>query len=148
MIDSWAAKNENQEIFGQIGQTKYRPKHFEYTKNLTPKDYRQKIEGCSIIVGHVGMGTIISGIEVNKPLILMPRHQDQGEHRNDHQLATAKHFSKLPLINIIEDIKDFDTSVRAIRNDLRNASNAGLNLSPSSTSPNLLKTISNFIIKD
>jgi UDP-N-acetylglucosamine transferase subunit ALG13 len=35
------------------------------------------------------MGTILSAMEAGKPLLVMPRRAALGEHRNDHQMATA-----------------------------------------------------------
>lgn len=39
------------------------------------------------------MGSIITALSNRVPLVIMPRIAHLGEHRNDHQLATAKHFS-------------------------------------------------------
>jgi len=43
-----------------------------------------------MILAHAGMGTILTAVDLGKPILVMPRRADQGEHRNDHQLATAR----------------------------------------------------------
>jgi hypothetical protein len=36
------------------------------------------------------MGSIITALELGKPIVVMPRRAELGEHRNDHQMATAR----------------------------------------------------------
>lgn len=48
------------------------------------------IATAHVIVGHAGIGTIITAAKAEKPLILYPRQASLGEHRNDHQQATAR----------------------------------------------------------
>lgn len=38
------------------------------------------------------MGSILTALELGKPILVMPRRGDLDETRNDHQLATARHF--------------------------------------------------------
>ena len=144
-VDAWAAENTETTIFGQIGGTQYKPKHFGFSKLLTPRQYSKYIDSCKIIVGHVGMGTIISGIESGKPLVLMPRHEELGEHRNNHQIATAGHFRRLALVTIIEDLDEFDQAVKAILEQCKNAKPMEEQDNSSSISPQLITTISQFI---
>ena len=47
-----------------------------------------------LVMGHAGMGTILSCLELGKPCIIMPRLASLGEHRNEHQSATARRFEK------------------------------------------------------
>lgn len=42
-----------------------------------------------VIVGHAGIGTVLAAREARRPLIVLPRRAALGEHRNDHQMATA-----------------------------------------------------------
>jgi len=49
------------------------------------------------------MGTIITALELDKPILVMPRRGDLGETRNDHQLATARRLHALGLIEVALD---------------------------------------------
>jgi UDP-N-acetylglucosamine transferase subunit ALG13 len=40
------------------------------------------------------MGTIITALEIGKPLVILPRRAHFNETRNDHQFATAQQFSR------------------------------------------------------
>ena len=94
---------KGQEIFAQIGETDLRPSSIEYKNFLDPDVFKQKFLAAELIVAHAGMGTIITALELGKPLIVMPRQAALGEHRNDHQFATAKKFLKLNYISVAFD---------------------------------------------
>jgi UDP-N-acetylglucosamine transferase subunit ALG13 len=49
------------------------------------------------------MGTILTALEIRKPLLIFPRRAEQGEHRNDHQLATARYFAESGLVRAAFD---------------------------------------------
>jgi UDP-N-acetylglucosamine transferase subunit ALG13 len=42
------------------------------------------------LVAHAGIGSILTSLRRSKPLIILPRLASLGEHRNDHQNATAQ----------------------------------------------------------
>lgn len=103
-VDLWAENNTSaMPIFAQIGVSNYKPKHFEFCQTMTPNEYQSYLEKADLVVSHAGMGTIISALELGKTLLLMPRLANQSEHRNDHQLATAKHFSHFANITIVNN---------------------------------------------
>ena len=49
------------------------------------------------------MGTVISALQMGKPLLIMPRQCKFGEQRNDHQLASAEAFGRRPNIFVAMD---------------------------------------------
>lgn len=102
-IDNWATNHKEQTIFAQIGHSDYHPKNFKFCQIIKPIDYHKRITEADIIIAHAGIGTIITALESEKKLLLMPRLANQGEHRNNHQLATIKSFSKFPTIKIATD---------------------------------------------
>jgi len=55
------------------------------------------------VIAHAGMGTILSALQFGRPLIVMPRLAQFGEHRNDHQLATARRLSELDRVDVAFD---------------------------------------------
>ena len=52
------------------------------------------MESASLVVAHAGMGSIITALELGKQIIVMPRRAELGEHRNDHQVASARRFAQ------------------------------------------------------
>ena len=53
-----------------------------------------------VIVGHTGIGMLLTARAHGRPAILMPRRAALGEHRNEHQLATARALEGRPGVAI------------------------------------------------
>lgn len=95
IVDNFAATHPEIEIFGQIGEGSYQPKHFEYCAFLDEQAYKAQFDKASLILAHAAMGSIITSLIESKPVIVFPRCASLGEHRNEHQLATCKNFETL-----------------------------------------------------
>ena len=67
--------------------------HLRATGHLDPPVFEANARAADRIVGHAGIGTILTARRAEKPLILFPRRAALGEHRNEHQLATVKSLS-------------------------------------------------------
>lgn len=94
-VDAWAAAHPDEAVFGQIAHVApdgYRPRHFPWVETMPPDEYAARFDDASIIVGHAGMGSIITALSKGKPLVMMPRRGHLGETRNDHQYATLQRF--------------------------------------------------------
>jgi UDP-N-acetylglucosamine transferase subunit ALG13 len=99
------------EIIAQVNHTTYKVQHMKSVSSMNPKDYDRTFQRAELIISHAGMGTIISALQNKKPTIILPRTVDLGEHRNDHQLATARILEKLKYIHVIYDEKDLHAMV-------------------------------------
>jgi UDP-N-acetylglucosamine transferase subunit ALG13 len=95
-VDAWAGERMRSDVFAQIGPSQYRPQHIEFRAFVEPPEFRRLVECADAVVAHAGMGSIITALELAKPLIVMPRRAELGEHRNDHQLSTARHMLAHP----------------------------------------------------
>lgn len=67
--------------------------HLDQRARLSPAEFDLLAQRATMIVGHAGIGTILSAAHAEKPIILYPRVAALGEHRNEHQLATAREFA-------------------------------------------------------
>ena len=94
-MDTWAAAHPEMQVVAQIGTTDYEPQHMEWSRLLDPAVFRERMSSAQVIVAHAGMGTILTALELGKPILVMPRRGDLRETRNDHQMATAQRFDKL-----------------------------------------------------
>ena len=70
---------------------------------MTPLEFEENMKKADLIISHAGMGTIISALVNLKPIIVMPRLLKYKEHRNEHQLATAKKLDTLGYITVAYD---------------------------------------------
>lgn len=99
-------------VFGQIGKSDYRPRHFNWAETLDPHAFEDKFRAASIIASHAGIGTVLTAQRLGKPIVLFPRQARYGEHRNDHQLATSARLEGRAGIAIARTREDL---VRALR---------------------------------
>jgi UDP-N-acetylglucosamine transferase subunit ALG13 len=62
------------------------------------------------------MGSLITALEAAKPIIVMPRKLQFGEHRNDHQVATAEQFKKFKSVNVVNSSSEIKASLDQLIN--------------------------------
>lgn len=115
-IDNVAKEFPSLEFFSQIGESSYIPNNMEWVRNLDECTYHDYLKRSKILIGHAGMGTIIAAIDYNIPLIMFPRSFKKNEHRNDHQLATAKKFSDRENIFIANTQSELSSILKNLTN--------------------------------
>jgi UDP-N-acetylglucosamine transferase subunit ALG13 len=121
-IDQWAETRGRCDVFAQVGPTKYEPKHIRWSQFIDAQEFRQRVAEADLVVAHAGMGSILTALEMGKPIMVMPRLAGLKEHRNDHQMATAKRFlaqgrilvafDETHLIEKLDQIGDFRATER------------------------------------
>ncbi len=144
-VDDWCGKTGREDVFGQIadpGPSGYYPSNFEWAKFVDPQQFTENFEKSAIVIGHAGMGTIISGLTLGKPVVIMPRLAELREHRNDHQVATARQFKGRKLVHVAETERDLPTMLddAALSVDQSDGDNAS-----SFASDELIATLRDFI---
>jgi UDP-N-acetylglucosamine transferase subunit ALG13 len=98
-IDGIAHRRPDIRIVAQVAKSQYQVKNVGVHEFLTPVEFNAYFNDARLIVSHAGMGTIISALVQEKPILVFPRLARHGEHRNDHQLATARAFEKLQYVH-------------------------------------------------
>ncbi len=99
-VDKWAGTRCGLDVFAQTGTTDDEPKNVRWARQVPPGDFRKLFEQANAIVAHAGIGTILTALELGKPILIMPRKASLGEQRNDHQLATARRFEGMGYVNV------------------------------------------------
>lgn len=102
-VDSWAGRQGRTDIMAQAGSSAYQPQHLAMRGTLAPSEFRHLVGEAELIIAHAGMGSIITALELGKRIVVMPRRADLGEHRNDHQLSTARYMSEQNLVTVAKD---------------------------------------------
>ena len=105
----------NDEIVAQIGKYTYRPKHFDFVSLLEKDRYDACAKNASSIISHAGMGSIITALEYDKPLLVMPRFRKYGEVVNDHQLAIASRFEQLGLLLVAYEAEEMTQRIKCLK---------------------------------
>lgn len=114
-MDLWAGAHPDIRVLGQINQPEsYAPQHMDHVATLPPDEFDKSFDEARVIVSHAGMGSIITALRTGKPLLIMPRRAHLGEHRNDHQHATAVHFQHKPGLSVAWEEADLAPALEAL----------------------------------
>ncbi|WP_278246513.1 PssE/Cps14G family polysaccharide biosynthesis glycosyltransferase [Butyrivibrio sp. VCB2006] len=104
-VDELAAQM-TEEIFVQRGWSDYTPTNCGYTDFMDVDEYNKKIAECSVLITHAGVGTIISGINAKRPIVVVPRKNKYAEHVDDHQCQIANAFSSKGCVLCCEEVTE------------------------------------------
>lgn len=132
------AATADEKVVAQVGPEKGDWPNLEHSATLTPDQFEALFADARLIVAHAGIGTILSSKRHGKPLVVLPRRHALGEHRNDHQMATAKAIEALPGIHVAWEASDL--AALAAASDLEPATDA-----PSPTGERLVARLAQFI---
>lgn len=138
-IDEWAASRTCPQVFAQIGPSEFTPRHLQYAQFIDAAEFRIRVQQAQVVVAHAGMGSIITALELGKPIVVMPRRADLGEHRNDHQLQMVRSYLVNPHIRVAMDEFALAGHLDALRTAVH------IDGCPPQTSPQLLSCIQAFI---
>lgn len=87
-----AALTEN--VVMQLGASSFLPVHSEWFRFADETRMETLYKSSAVIVSHAGAGTIISAFRLSRPLVIVPRRSEHGEHVDDHQLELATALSE------------------------------------------------------
>jgi UDP-N-acetylglucosamine transferase subunit ALG13 len=141
-VDEWAGRIGNKDVFAQIGPTDLEPRHVRWQKFIEPDEFRRRVIEADALVGHAGMGTILSALEFGTPILVMPRRGDLKETRNDHQVATAERFKEMKRVYVALDVDELAQWLDRL-SELKPTAPI-----PSCASPELLAALREFTWKD
>jgi len=100
-----------EDVFAQVGHSDYVPRNYGYADFLSKDDFQDCISRCDLLVTHSGVATIIAGLKQNKPVVVVPRLAQFGEHVDDHQIQIAKSFSEKNLLLMCQDVEHLAQTV-------------------------------------
>jgi beta-1,4-N-acetylglucosaminyltransferase len=102
-VDEYS-KTITEQIMIQTGNSSYIPEHANFSPWIDYENMQQIMEEARIIISHAGAGTIITAINLGKPLVLAPRLSQFSEHFNNHQLQIARALQEEGRAVVIENI--------------------------------------------
>ena len=112
-VDAWVGANPSARAFAQVGPSSFAPRHLEWQAFVAADECRRRVAEADLVVAHAGMGSIITALELGRPIVVMPRRAELGEHRNDHQLATVRHLATSSRLAVADDEASLATHLQA-----------------------------------
>ncbi|WDA41841.1 glycosyltransferase [Erythrobacter sp. BLCC-B19] len=98
-------------VIAQTGKGSYAPRNMEARVKIAPSEFETLVGEARLIVAHAGIGTVLTAARCQKPILLMPRRADLGEHRNDHQMATVGKLAGRPGIVVAADESELEARI-------------------------------------
>lgn len=103
-------------VIAQVGQSRLQAQNVETHARLSARAFEELATRATLIVAHAGIGSVLLARRLQKPIVMMPRRADLGEHRNDHQLATARQLEGTDGIFIAWDGSAIGKAIDRARN--------------------------------
>ncbi|HEX9904774.1 MAG TPA: glycosyltransferase [Propylenella sp.] len=116
-MDQWAAEHKEAEVFAQIGEGAYWPRHMQWARTITPAGFCERVANSDLVVAHAGMGSIIVAAEAGKPIVIMPRVPSARELTTDHQLHTARRLQGHPGIYVATSEAELPSRIQRALNE-------------------------------
>ena len=129
--------NIRDKVIVQAGHTKYNSKDMEIFDLIDREKFADLIKECDLLITHGGVGSIITGLQNNKKVIVVPRLAKYDEHINDHQIQITENFAKVGYILPLYENDDLGKTLKKIKK-----------FKPKkfqSNTKNMIKLISNYI---
>lgn len=114
-IDDIAVDYPPETFFIQIGNSDYIPQNVKYERFISKEKFNSIIESASLLITHAGVGSIMSGIQVNKKVIVIPRLKKYGEHVDDHQVDIAEAFDYKKCVIYCKELDDINKILLSIK---------------------------------
>ena len=84
---------------------------FDYVDYEVIESY---ILDADYIVTHAGVGSILSSIQKNKKVIVVPRLKKYNEHNDDHQLEISSKFEELGYVLCVKDMANLSKAILSV----------------------------------
>lgn len=96
------------EVFAQIGVSDYQPRRYQTEPFISQDIFQKKIDQCSMVITHGGVGIITDALKKGKRVLAMPRLEKYNEHVDDHQIQILKPFEMANYICVCQEHDNFD----------------------------------------
>ena len=88
-VEKLAVEMPEEKFVVQYGNSNYVPKNCEVHQFMDRDLFEQCMNESDVLILHGGVGTIMQGLHMSKPIVVVPRLKKYGEHVDDHQLEAA-----------------------------------------------------------
>ncbi len=137
-VDEIAPHLDGEKVIAQTCGGRYVASSIECRPYIPAYEFNTLIRQSRMIISHAGTGSIISALTYKKPIIIMPRRASLGEHRNEHQLATARKMDELKFVNVAYDEQQLQNLI--LSNNIRS-----LRFLDDNAPREMIESIKNFI---
>ncbi len=145
-VDEWAGAHPDVEVTGQIadpGRHGYKPRNFPWEASIPPSTFNDMVDRSSLVVAHAGMGSILTALNRGRPILILPRSGELGEHRNDHQIATARRMGEKRGVHVAWETEELGPMIDDL---MRRSEQGGVEEIGAYAEPSLIAALRNQIL--
>jgi len=115
-LDKLVERGEiTEEIFAQIGQSTYIPKHYKFQRFINADEFKEYQRKADLIISHGGTGALIGALKMGKQVIAVPRLAKFGEHIDDHQIQVSSVLAEEGYLRCVLDMDDLLKNIRLLK---------------------------------
>lgn len=111
VMDALAAELNGEEVIVQASGVNFETKNIKVVGFMHPLEYNRIFDQARLIISHAGMGSIVSALTKGKQIIVIPRKAELGEHRDDHQVDSARKMEALGYVPVAYDEAQLKTKI-------------------------------------
>lgn len=101
-----------EDVVIQTGFSKYEPSHCKWQKFFPYQEMQMKVSDARIVITHGGPSSFIMPLQLGKIPVVIPRHQEYGEHVNDHQVEFVKAVEeRMGMIIPVYEMDDLESAI-------------------------------------
>jgi beta-1,4-N-acetylglucosaminyltransferase len=106
LLGAFASGTWSEELVVQHGPSSIRPPGARCVEYLSYEDLSREIRRARVVVGHAGVGSIMTALANGKRPIVVPRLRRYGEAVDDHQVALGRRLHDAGLVTYVEHPED------------------------------------------
>lgn len=110
-MDDWTMAMGRTDVVAQIGNGSYEPENMNFERYFSQEKFAANMKNAELIVAHAGMGSVITAGRAGRPIVLLPRIKEWGEHTTNHQLATANWLRDKPGVFVADTDADLSGTI-------------------------------------
>jgi len=70
---------------------------------------------ASVVVAHAGAGTRLTALSYERPIVILPRREEHGEHNDDHQMELASALNDRPAVQFVSQVNELSSAIEQAR---------------------------------
>jgi len=114
-LDILVERGKIKNVVAQIGHSNYIPKNYKWFRFLEFEKMFKLQRKSDFIISHGGVGSIMNALQLNKPIVVVPRLPEYKEHLDHHQVFTTKELEKRGRIIAVYDLKNLAKALEKAR---------------------------------
>ncbi|MBX0297773.1 PssE/Cps14G family polysaccharide biosynthesis glycosyltransferase [Haloarcula nitratireducens] len=102
-------------IRAQIGAGEYVPENVEWFRFTSEEEIHELYRTATVVIAHAGAGTLLTALSYGKPIVILPRREQHGDHNDDHQTELANALSERAEVFVVHNASELQRAMQKAR---------------------------------